>query len=552
MSNLAAQVPSLLARLAQPELLALGEPTHGEPAFPALRNDLFAVLVEHGFRSIAVESDRVRGLAADAWVRGGAGRLDDVLAEGFSHGFGALPANRALLTWMRAWNEERPPADHLAFHGVDAPLEYGPPPSPRPYLEHLHSYLADHLGPDAVPHRRERIADLLGEDARWSEPDAFHDAGRSIGASPEAAALRAVADDLLTALHVQAPGLVTASSPGDWYRTEVHGRAGLGLLRYHAQAAQPGVPAVRVSRLLGIRDALIAENLLAVRAREQHRGPTLVFAHNGHLQRHPTTWHQPDMDLEWRGAGAIVATRPGERYAFVAGSLGASTARGLPAPATGTYEAALPVVHGELVDPGPLREVAAARRTDIRPEQGHFPLDAAMLADCDALLHVTSSPAGPSADELARRITALPGVTCLVADEAGGAPEVSWGDRFFYLGDDRRRPFATIVEHDVPGFDEASRLDRPGVFRLNVELGRRAFESEFGFPPKDLPVHLPGIDAARLDVVVPHPAYGTYGWASILNPTAERLAEVDRLVAHALARRYSLQHRAVRLPRQLA
>ena len=142
-----------------------------------------------------------------------------------------------------------------------------------------------------------------------------------------------------------------------------------------------------------------------------------------------------------------------------------------------------------------------------------------------------------NAQELADRITALPGVTCLVADEAGGAPEVSWGDRFFYLGDDRRRPIATIVEHDVPGFDEASRLDRPGAFRFNVELGRRGFEREFGFPPADLPAHLPEFDVARLDTVIPHPSYGTYGWASILNPSPARLADVDRLLAQAVDRR---------------
>lgn len=516
----AAQVTSVLDRLGHPEVLALGEPTHGEPAFPELRNDLFAVLVEHGYRSIACESDQVRGLAVDDWVRGGPGALDDVLAEGFSHGFGAYPANRALLEWMRAWNAEHPPADHLAFHGIDAPLEYGPPPSPRPYLEHL----ADHLGAG-----RERIAELVGPDERWSNPDAFLDATRSVGASPEAVALRAVADDLLTALQAHAPA---ASSPDRWHRAEAHGRAALGLLRYHAVAAEPADPSVRVSRLLGVRDVLIAENLLAVRAREQGRGPTLVFAHNGHLQRHPTTWSGPGMELEWWSAGAIVATRLGPRYAFVAGSIGASAARGLPAPATGTFEAALPVVHGEFVEPP--RAEGLTRRADVTAEHGHAPLDAVLLADCDALVHVTSSPAAPSVEELTRRITALPGVTCEIA--GAGAPEVSRGDRFFFLDDDRRRPIATIVEHDVPGFDEASQLHRPGVHRLNVELGKRAFADEFGFAPQDLPEHLPGIDAARLDTVVPHPAYGTYGWASILDP-ALALPDVDRLLAGAVARR---------------
>jgi hypothetical protein len=261
----------------------------------------------------------------------------------------------------------------------------------------------------------------------------------------------------------------------------------------------------------------------------------LVFAHNGHLQRHPAAWRQPDLELEWAVAGGLVAQQLGERYAFVAGSLGASAAAGLPAPATGTIEAALPVGPGELVDPGPYRDAGLVERTDLRPEQGHFPLTPALLADADALLHVTASPAGPTADELTDRILARPGVTCVVAGDT--APEPSRGDRFFHVGDDRRRPFATIVSRDVPGFDEASRLDRPGVFRLNVELGRRGFTAEFGYPPAELPAHLPDVDAARLDTVIPHPAYGTHGWASVLNPGPATLPEVDRLLTAALARR---------------
>ena len=64
------------------------------------------------------------------------------------------------------------------------------------------------------------------------------DAAQSVGASPETTALRAVADDLLTAVHAYAPALVERSSLDDWRRAEVHGRAALGLLRYHVEAAR--------------------------------------------------------------------------------------------------------------------------------------------------------------------------------------------------------------------------------------------------------------------------------------------------------------------------
>jgi hypothetical protein len=111
-------------------------------------------------------------------------------------------------------------------------------PSPRRYLKHLHGYLVEHLGPDSFPHSREDLEHPLGDDQRWSDPAAVMDAEKSIGASSEAAALRVIADDLSTALYAHAPRLVAASSIADWHRAEVHGSATLGLLRYHAQAAE--------------------------------------------------------------------------------------------------------------------------------------------------------------------------------------------------------------------------------------------------------------------------------------------------------------------------
>ena len=81
-------------------------------------------------------------------------------------------------------------------------------------------------------------------------------------------------------------------------------------------------------------------------------------------------------------------------------------------------------------------------------------------------------------DEIIQFAEGLPGVDVLTASEATGAPEIAWGDSFFYfdpdrdIPGDRRFPFATIVTKDYPGFDEASNVDREGVFRLNASVGR--------------------------------------------------------------------------------
>ena len=57
-------------------LVALGEPDHREPAFGSIRNELFAQLADAGFRSFALESDRVAAFAVDDYVQHGIGSLE--------------------------------------------------------------------------------------------------------------------------------------------------------------------------------------------------------------------------------------------------------------------------------------------------------------------------------------------------------------------------------------------------------------------------------------------------------------------------------------------
>ncbi|HEX5542262.1 MAG TPA: DUF6194 family protein, partial [Micromonospora sp.] len=434
---------------------------------------------------------------------------------------------RDLLLRMREWNAGRPASERLTFHGFDAPLEIEGAPSPRRYLTRV----CDFLGLD----RSAEIDDLIGDEARWSDTAAIWEPGRSIGRSADAQRLRVIADDLLTELYLQAP-----HRPEGWQAAFVHATSAVAVLRYHAAAAAPLKQEERFARLAGVRGALMAENLLAIRSTEAHRGPTLVFAHNTHLQRHSSTMTMAGMDVSWAGAGAIIASLLKDQYAVIIGSLGASPALDIEAPSMSTYEGKLQ--QGTTL-PRYVRasEIAAAeqRTHDYR----YFPLDQATIEHADAVLHI---PVGVNAAVLADRILALPGVEQIVASEENGSPEGTWGDRFFYVGPDRRQPFATIVEHDVPDFDEASQLDRPGVFRLNLDLGRAEFERAFGFPPKAFEEHRHEFDFARLDTLVPHPGYALYGFGSIVMPGPQMLPEIDRLLAIAHARAVDRHDRAAR------
>jgi hypothetical protein len=147
--------------------------------------------------------------------------------------------------------------------------------------------------------------------------------------------------------------------------------------------------------------------------------------------------------------------------------------------------------------------------------------------------------------EVLRLIGALPGAVVVTAGPDNGAPEVAWGDSFaFYDPDDageraRRFPFATVVTKDYPGFDTESRLDRPGVFRLNLPAGRERFTQLFGFPPAERDDHRTEFEFDVPDRLVPHPVYGRQSWVSVVAPGPVTEPEIRELItdAHERARR---------------
>lgn len=368
------------------DLLAFGEPTHAEPAFAWIRNQLFSQLVDLGFRSIALETDHVAALTVNDFVQQGVGTLDAVMREGFSHGFGDLEPNRQLVAWMRDYNENRPSEEQLAFHGFDGCMETMSAPSPRRCLDYARDYLELDLD----------LTSLLGDDERWSRTEAVLDPTKSVGDTAEAERLRSIADDMLTSLYARAAKLIAATSRAEWFRARTYLTGGLGLLRYHKQCAQRLDDSARWSLLSATRDGLMAQNVLDLRSIEARRGATLLFSHNLHLQRNPSHMPMGHMNLNWFSAGAILASLLDDQYTFVAGSLGRSATIGLQEPEANTYEGAL---QNRFTTWGltPATTVTAARtRTDSTPQQGYFPLDEAMLDTADAVLHISDSTAALS------------------------------------------------------------------------------------------------------------------------------------------------------------
>jgi hypothetical protein len=140
-------------------------------------------------------------------------------------------------------------------------------------------------------------------------------------------------------------------------------------------------------------------------------------------------------------------------------------------------------------------------------------------------------PTGPDPEAITRTILATWPDTDIVT---------AMGATFFSLDAEKHWPnFATIVTTDEHDEGAPSRLSRPGVFRLNLGVGRATFEQLVG--------SMADPDYAALDRFLPHPVYAKQLWISILNPSESTfrggvlplLAEAHDRVAGARARHHA-------------
>ncbi len=119
----------------------------------------------------------------------------------------------------------------------------------------------------------------------------------------------------------------------------------------------------------------------------------------------------------------------------------------------------------------------------------------------------TSPASGPDAGTIVQYILeTYPGTDVIEAMNA-------W---FFSLDPEKHWPnYATIVTTDE--HDDASGLDRPGAFRLNLGVDKATFDRIAGTDPEP--------DFTAFDRLLPHPVYGQQHWISIVNPSEATFRE---------------------------
>ena len=135
-----------------------------------------------------------------------------------------------------------------------------------------------------------------------------------------------------------------------------------------------------------------------------------------------------------------------------------------------------------------------------------------------------------SMTQILETVESFDGVLILAPDESSGAPEIAWGDYFFYYSPDGTvpqgaQPFATIVTKDYPE-DARSGLDPEGRWRVNIHVGREVFHELTGQDTRSFTWS----DYATADAFMPHPVYGALGWVSVVNAGERTMAKVQQLL----------------------
>ncbi len=115
----------------------------------------------------------------------------------------------------------------------------------------------------------------------------------------------------------------------------------------------------------------------------------------------------------------------------------------------------------------------------------------------------------------------------------------SWGEKGIFYNPGRvlkRGVYILTVKEKDGDNDKGSRLDRPGVYRVNLGVRKDTFVKLFGAVPKR-----PGAggvvemdyDFSAADCFLPHPVYAWMGWMCVLNPSEETFEDLKPYIREA-------------------
>lgn len=115
----------------------------------------------------------------------------------------------------------------------------------------------------------------------------------------------------------------------------------------------------------------------------------------------------------------------------------------------------------------------------------------------------------------------------------------NWGEKAIFYNPEvtlKKGVYVLTVKEKDGENDNASRVNRDGVYRINIGIKKERFIKMFSTLPKRPPAG--GIvdmdyDFSKLDTIMPHPVYGWMGWICVLSPSKETFQKLKPLIEEA-------------------
>lgn len=361
-------IAPVVDRFADADVIGLGECTHGTREFFELKHRIIRnLVVEHGVRAVALESNLPETMALHDYVVHGEGAPHDALAE-ISYGPWQVESILELVEWLREFNADRPLDDRVRFFGFGGHRTHGAVERLRTHLQVVDpGLLADVAEGLAVVD--DGVEQPDDNDQTWT--DDVHEWIET--AEGVVATLRAHLEDHRAVY-------VDATSEEAWTRARRYVTVIEQVLtKYRALDGFEGdvrdpTEYLQRMRSAGFPGGMMAENVAWIR--EYADADTLVvWASDAHLNR--VAFTLPDTDAAAPSLGRRLANRHGDDYyaigfSFAHGSFRAVDVSGedeptvgvrhLDGPLAGTIEEALSTLDEPLafVD---LRAASSAERT---------------------------------------------------------------------------------------------------------------------------------------------------------------------------------------------
>ncbi len=122
---------------------------------------------------------------------------------------------------------------------------------------------------------------------------------------------------------------------------------------------------------------------------------------------------------------------------------------------------------------------------------------------------------------------------------SGVVPKASWGETSLFYNPGRVLPngvyFCTLKQHNGEN-DQASNLEREGVFRVAIGLNPKTYVRLFGQKPARPSkggIVATDHDFTKLNELMPHPIYAWMCWAQILCPSCHQFESIFPLIEEA-------------------